>query len=289
MVSQSQIEFMQILAELGALTRRDVTQGRKLVKYQKSAQTMLKKDPVCGHTLLGLLSCLEHDLAAMHACHKKAIDLDESCFTLIYYAVSLEKSCLWNESARFALLALDYDPMNLKILEAVIKLVPLTGRFSLLKRLLPQLQEAQGGEQHLRHCDCEMVSEVLAQHGLLERDVKPMIAAIGDVLSATDIILQDFRYDIVTRRHEAPFLHFRFAIPDDFVASYYEDLVDARLAAELFHPRLGDAVSWSIENATVYQLYACMDQELEESADSIRVPDPEKIRLIEELIAGVVA
>lgn len=287
MISQSQIEFMQIFSELGALPRRDITQGIKLTKFKKSAQSMLKKDPVCANTLLGLLACLEHDIDSMHEYHKKAIALAESCFSLIYYAVSLEKSCLWNESARFALLALDYDPANLKILDAIIKLAPLTGRFSLFKRVLPQWQQASNGEQHPCHCDYEIITDLLAKHGLVEKDLKPLVAAIGDALSGTTIILRNFRYDIVTRRYDAPFVHFRFAIPDDFVASYYEDVVDAKLAAIVFHPRLCDAFSWSLENKTVYQLYDYMDKELEDSADTIRVPDPEQMKRIAELIEGV--
>ena len=287
MISQPQIEFMQSFGELSVLTRRDITQGMKLARYKKNALSMLKKDPVCANTLLGLLACLEHDIESMHAYHKKAIESSESCFTLIYYAVSLEKSCLWNESARYALLALDYDPANLKILEAIIKLAPLTGRFALLKRILPQWQEASHGMQHPCHCDYEIIVDLLAKHGLLEKDLKPLVGAIGDALSETNIILQNFRYDIVTRRHDAPFIHFRFVIPDEFVASYYEDMIDARLAALVCHPRLFDAFSWSVENATVYQLYDCMDKELRDSEDTIRVPDPEKMKLIEELVAGV--
>jgi hypothetical protein len=287
MISQSQIEFMEAFGELSVLTRRDITQGAKLSRYKKTAQSMLKKDPVCANTLLGLLACLEHDLESMHNCHKAAIELSESCFSLIYYAVSLEKSCLWNESARFALLALDYDPNNLKILEAIIKLVPLTGRFALFKRLLPQWRAANNDVPHPWDCDYEVITDVLAKHGLLEKDLKPLVAAIGDAFSRTNIILQDFRYDIITRRHDAPFLHFRFAIPDEFVASYYEDLIDAKLAELFCHPRLSDAFSWSVESATVYKLYDYMDKELEESADTIRVPDPEKMKQIEELIQGV--
>ena len=287
MISQSQIEFVQAFGELSLFSRRDITQGMKLARYKKNAQSMLKKDPVCAHTLLGVLACLEHDIEAMHACHKRAIEISESCFSLVYYAVSLEMSCLWGESARYALLALDYDPANLKILEAIIKLTPLTGRFSLFKRILPQWQQANNGVQHPCSCDYEIISETLAKHGLLEKDLKPLISCIGDALCETDIILKDFRYDIVTRRHDVPFLHFRFAIPEEFVASYYEDQIDSWLAAQVFHPRLCDAFSWSLENSTGYQLYDCMDQELKSSADTIRVPDPDKMKLIEELIAGV--
>jgi len=278
---------MQALGELSVLTRRAPSQGLHFTKYKKNAQSMLQQDPVCGNTLLGLLSCLEHDIEAMHAFHKKAIALSESCFSLVYYAVSLDKSCLWAESARHALLALDFDPANVKILEAIIKLAPLTGRFSLLKRILPQWQEASQGVQHPCHFDYEIISDLLTRHGLLEKDLKPLIAGIGEVFSESSIILQDFRYDIVTRRHGAPFIHFRFAIADDLVASYYEDLIDDRLATYDSHPRAYDAFSWSVENNAVYQLYDCMEKEWEESSDTIRVPDPEKMRLIEELVAGV--
>ena len=287
MISQSQIDFMQSFGELSVLMRRDITQGSRLAKHKKNAQAMLKRDPVCANTLLGLLACLEHNVEAMHEYHKRAIALAEDCFSLIYYAVSLEKSCLWSESARYALLALDRDPANLKILEAIIKLAPLTGRFSLLKRVLPQWQVLNDGLQHPCHCDQEIIIDLLARHGLLEKDLKPLIAGIGDALSETNIILQNFRYEIVTRRHDAPFLHFRFAIPDEFVASYYEDLIHLKLSALVCHPRLLDAFSFSVENATAYQLYDCMDRELKESAETIRVPDPERMKLIEELIEGV--
>jgi len=287
MISQSQIEFLQYFGELGALSRRDITQGTKLARYKKNSRSMLKKDPVSANTLLGLLACLEHDIESMHEYHKKAIELSESCFSLIYYAASLERSCLWGESVRYALLALDYDPNNLKILDATIKVAPLTGRFSLFKRLLPQWQQANNGVPHLYQGDFETISALLAEHGLLEWDLKPIISAIGDALSETDLIVRSFKYEIVTRRHDPPFLHFRFAIPDEFVASYYEDMIAARLDAIICHPRLFDAFSFSVENSTVFELYDCMDKELEDSADTIRIPDPDKMKLIEELIEGV--
>jgi hypothetical protein len=287
MISQSQIELVQSFSELSVLSQRDSTQGTRLAKYKKNATSMLKNDPICANTLLGLVACLEHDLESMHACHKKAIGLSESCLSLIYYAASLEKACLWNESARYALLALDYDPGNLKVLDSIIKLAPLTGRFSLFKRLLPQWQQANNGVPHPYQGHYEIISDLLAQHGLLEKDLKPLVTAIGDALSETKIILQKFQYDIVTRKHDAPFIHFRFVIPDEFVSSYYEDLLDDKLATLACHPRLFDAFSLSVENATLYQLYQCMDKELEESADTIRVPDPDKMKLIEELIEGV--
>jgi len=287
MVSQSQIELMQSFGELSMLSRRDSTQGKTLAKFRNSAASMLKKDPVCANILLGLIACLEHDSASMHLHHKQAIELSESSFSLIYYAASLEKACLWNETARYALLALDHDPGNLKILASIIKLAPLTGRFSLFKRLLPQWQKANDGVPHHYDGDYEIITDLLAQNGLLEKDLKPLVSAIGDALSETNLILQKFQYDIVTRKHDSPFIHFRFVIPDEFVASYYEDMIDAKLAALICHPRLFDAFSLSVENATVYQLYDYLEKELEQSADTIRVPDPDKMKHIEELVQGV--
>lgn len=287
MISQAQIDFLQSFAELSLLTRRDITQGIKLARFKKDARTMLKREPVCGNALLGLVACFEHDLESMHAYHKKAIELSESCFSLIHYAASLERSCLWNESARYALLALDYDPTNLKILDAIIRLAPLTGRFSLFKRLLPQWQQANNGVPHQFDGDFPVIAEILARNGLLEKDLKQVISAIGDALSETTLILRGFSYELVTTGCDMPFIHFRFVLPDEFVASYYEDLIDAKLAAVVGHPRLFDAFSMSVENSTVYQLYDYMDRELEQSADTIRVPDPEQMKLIEELIEGV--
>jgi hypothetical protein len=284
---QSQIEFMQAFSELNRLPRREPN-GFKLSPYKKTAQNLLKKDPVIGNTLLGLLACLEHDLPAMHEYHRRALDEGESCFSLIYYAVSLEKSCLWGEAARFGLLALDLEPANLKILEAIIKLAPLTGRFSLFKRLLPQWQAANGGIPHGCHIDQEIVSDLLARHGLQEKDLKEILAGVGSALSETNVVLQDFRYEIVTRRREAPFLHFRFAISDELAAASYEDAVDAKLAGVFSHPRLTDAFSFSIENAGMYRLFESMERELREHPDAVRVPDPQKMKAIEELVAGVV-
>ena len=287
MVSQAQVEFTQLYDELSKLTRRDITQGIKLAKYKKSAGSMLKKDPVCGNTLLGLIACLEHDIAAMHHPHKKAIELSESCFTLMDYAVSLEKSCLWNESVRYALSALDQDPQNLKLLDAIIRVAPLTGRFSLLKRMVAQREQAVEGVPHPFRGHSEVVSEILSRNGLLEKELKELVTAIGIALSETDLILHKFSYDFVTESQQPSFIHYRFVIPDQFVASYYEDLIAGKLDEQTFHPRIFEAFSYSVENSTVYQLYDYMEKELEASSDTIRVPDPEKMKLIEELVQGV--
>lgn len=286
-MTQSELEFTRYYQELTSLYRRDVTQGIKLGKYKKHAQSMMKKDPVAANTLLGLLACLEHDMASMHEYHKKAIDLCESTFSLMYYAASLEKSCLWNESVRYALLALDYQQDNFQLLSAIIEIAPLTGRFSLLKRLLPQWEEANNCVPHHFHGHCETIGEILSANGFLEKDLKAVLTVIGDALSETDVILKKFRYDIVTGRHDTSFVHFRLAISDQFAAAYYEDLIGAKLDAARFHPRIYDAFSFSVENSTVYELYDYMEKELNASADSICIPDPDQMKLVEELVAGV--
>jgi hypothetical protein len=287
MISQTQIEFMHAFSELNKLTRREPSQGMRLTRFKKLAYDLQKKDPVCGNTLFGLISCLERDVEAMHAFHKQALEFGESCFSLVYYAVSLEKSCLWSEATRFGLLALDYDPNNAKLLEAVIRLVPLAGRFSLYKRLLPHWQEAHDGVPHPGHSDDQLVNQLLAVHGLLEKDLRQLICAVGDALSETNLIIKQFGYEIVNRSKEAPFLHYRFAIDDDLVATHYEDLIDAKLAQLHYHPRLFDAFSFSVENAAVHRLYEYMDQELAEDSQDLRIPDPERMRLIEDLVQGV--
>ena len=287
MTSKSETEFIRYQGELKALTRRDITQGIKLAKYKKYAQSMLKRDPVAGNTLLGLIACLCHDQIGMHTCHKQAIQLEESCFSLMNYAASLQKACLWSESARYALLALDCEPENLTLLEAIIGIAPLTGRFSLLKRLLPQWQRAHGGEIPGWHRHVDAVGDLLARHGLQERDLMGLLVAIGEALSATDVILQNFSYDLVTDGNELSFLHYRFLIPDQLAASYYEDLIAAKLEGFPCHPRMFDVFSFSVENSDVYELYEQMEKELRSGADAFGVPDPDKMRLIEELVAGV--
>lgn len=285
---QTQLEFAQLCTELGGLARRDITQGIKLEKYKKMAKSMFKKDPVSGNTLLGLIACLEHDIASMHLHHGNAIQLGESCFSLMYYAISLEKSCLWGEAARYALLALDHEPQDRKLLDAVIGVAPLTGRFSLLKRLLSQWQEAHAGTPHPNHGHFQMVSDILSFNGLLEKDLKQVLAAVGEAFSETDAILQQYSYDLVPQKESPGFIHYRFILPDQLVASYYEDLIAAKLGSLACHPRIFDAFSFSVENSAVYELYEYMEKELVvESADTIRVPDPDKMKLIEELVAGV--
>ena len=287
MVSQSEVEFTQLYHELKKVSRRDVTQGIKLAKYKKSAKSMLKRDPVDANVLLGLVACLEHDITSMHDYHKNAIAVSGCCLSLMFYAASLEKSCLWNESAKYALLALDHEPDNPRLLDAIISLAPLTGRFSLLKRLLPQWQQANGGQIHPHRADCEKIGEVLSINGLLEKDLKEVLADIGDALSETELILHKIDYEVVIERHGSAFIHYRFVIPDQFVASFYEDLIAAKLDAGQYHPRIFEAFSFSVENSTVYELYDYMEKELVASADTIRVPSPDKMKLIEELVAGV--
>jgi len=248
----------------------------------------LRRDEVCGYTLLGLLACLERDIPAMHEHHKRALELEECCFSLIYYAVSLEKSCLWSEAIRYGLIALDYDPHNEKIFEALLKLVPLSGRITLYQRLLAQWQTANSGVPHSSHLDAAIILELLSRHELKERDLKGLLDAVGAALSESNLVLDNFRYEIVTRRRQAPFLHFRFIVPDDLPAGYYEDLVDGHLARTFYHPRLTDAFSFSFENAAVYELFASMEEELAQAGEELRTPDPEKLKIIEELVAGVV-
>jgi hypothetical protein len=314
-------DFVKLSRELNALRRRDVTQGVKLAKYKKSARSLMKKDPVSANTLLGLVACLEHDLPSMHLYHKKAIELSESSFTLMFYAASLHKSCLWDESAKYLLSALDHEPTNLHILDRAIQIVPLTGRFPLLKKLLEQRQELeqtparktrqsviqflfalvpklQLGNARTRKAPAlpqakrsvttpDQVSRLLSRHGLQEKDLKAVVTAIGDALSETEVILENFTYELVMNEPDTSFLHYRFLIPDQFVASNYENLVAARLQSVELHPRIFDVFSFSMENSAFYELYVYMEKELADSADTVRVPDPEKMKLIEELVDGV--
>ncbi|MBU5637555.1 hypothetical protein KOM00_12530 [Geomonas sp. Red69] len=286
MFFRKQPDFGQLLRELGAFSRRDVTQGLKLAKHKKSAQALLKKDPVSGHVLLGLVACLEHDIASMHAQYLQAVELSDSYLSLMYYALALEKSCLWNDAAKYALLALDRAPQEPKLLNAAIGIAPLTGRFSLLKKLLSQWQESHEGVRHPRQDDYETVTETLARQGLAEQDLKAVLAGIGTAFSETDAILLQCRYELVHGK-DSSFIHYRFVLPDSLVATYYEDRVSEKLSTVPCHPRIFDAFSFSVENGTVYDLYDCMERELASSADTIKVPDPDKMKLIEELIRDV--
>ena len=286
MFFRKQPDFAQLLRELGAFARRDVTQGHKLSRYKKAAQSLLKKDAVSGHALLGLVACLEHDIATMHVEHARAIELSESHLPLVYYALSLEKACLWSESAKYTLLALDRAPKDPKLLNAAIGIAPLTGRFSLLKKLLHQWQESHEGVRHPRQDDFETVNRILTRQGLAEQDLKPVLGAIGDAFSETDAILQEYRYELVSTK-DSSFVHYRFVLPDSLVATYYEDQVAERLSGLACHPRIFDAFSFSVENGTIYELYDYMERELASSSDTIKVPDPEKMKLIEELIKDV--
>ncbi|QWV99325.1 hypothetical protein KP003_08890 [Geomonas nitrogeniifigens] len=286
MFFRKQPDFGQLLRELGAFSRRDVTQGLKLAKYKKSAQALLKKDPVSGHVLHGLVACLEHDIASMHAQYLQAVELSDSYLSLMYYALALEKSCLWNDAAKYALLALDRAPQEPKLLNAAIGIAPLTGRFSLLKKLLSQWQESHEGVRHPRQDDYETVTETLARQGLAEQDLKAVLAGIGTAFSETDAILLQCRYELVSGK-DSSFIHYRFVLPDSLVATYYEDRVSEKLTTVPCHPRIFDAFSFSVENGTVYDLYDCMERELASSADTIKVPDPDKMKLIEELIRDV--
>ena len=286
-------DFVKLSRELNSLKRRDVTQGVKLARYKKSACSLMKKDPASASTLLGLVACLEHDLPSMHLYHKKAIELSESSFTLMFYAASLHKSCLWDESAKYLLSALDHEPANLHILDRAIQIVPLTGRFSLLNKLLEQRQELEQTAPHkapalpsLQHSD--QVSRILSRHGLQEKDLKAVISSIGDALSETDVILENFKYEVVVREEpDHSFLHYRFMIPDLFVASHYEELVSDKLRTVDLHPRIFDAFSFSMENTAYYDLYVYMEKELADNLDTVRVPDPAKMKQIEELVEGV--
>ncbi|ACH39109.1 hypothetical protein Gbem_2096 [Citrifermentans bemidjiense Bem] len=284
---KKQTDFTQLWSELSLFTRRDVTQGIKLAKYKKAAGSLLKSDPVSGHALMGLVACLEHDLSSMHAQHLKAIELSQSCLPLMYYALSLEKSCLWNECAKYTLLALDLAPQDPKLLNAALRIAPLTGRFSLQKRLLQQWQESHEGVRHPDQGHFDALNGSLAKHGLLEKDLKQVITAVGDAFCESDAILLKHRYELVPLKDGTFFIHYRFLLPDNLVASYYEDLIAAKLDAAACHPRIFDVFSFSVENETMYELYDYMDRELGESADTIKVPDPEQIKLIEELVAGV--
>lgn len=286
MFFRKQPDFPKLLHELGAFTRRDVTQGLKLARYKNAAQSLLKNDAVSGHALLGLAACLEHDIDTMHAQYARAIELSESHLTLMYYALALEKSCLWSESAKYALLALDRAPKDPKLLNAAIGIAPLTGRFSLLNKLLSQWRESHEGVRHPRQGDFGTVTQTLASQGLAEQDLKVVLAAIGTAFSETDVILQQYRYELVPGK-DTSFIHFSFVLPDSLVASYYEDLVTERLSTLPWHPRIFDVFSFSVENETVYELYDCMERELAYSADTIKVPGPEKMKLIEELVKGV--
>lgn len=280
-------DFLKLWTELSLFTRRDVTQGILLAKYKKAAGSLMKSDPVSAHALLGLVACLEHDLSSMHAEHKKAIELSVSCLSLMYYALSLEKACLWNECAKYTLLALDLAPQDPKLLNAALRIAPLTGRLSLQKRLLAQWQQSHEGVRHPDQGHCEMLNESLVKHELMEQDLKLVIAAVGDALCESDAIILKHRYELIPLVDSCCFIHYRFLLPENLVATYYEDLISAKLDSIACHPRIFDVFSFSVENETMYELYDYMDRELGASADTIKVPDPKQIELIEELVAGV--
>ncbi|WP_414041585.1 hypothetical protein ACJU26_05870 [Acidithiobacillus sp. M4-SHS-6] len=100
-----------------------------LRRLRNEAQAAMHADPAASHIVLGILSCMEGNVAEMHQHHRIAINLDsQSYMAYENYIVSLQRSGFYREAWQLAQESLEKFPDVKSLLELAVRSAFYSGR-----------------------------------------------------------------------------------------------------------------------------------------------------------------
>lgn len=111
----------------------------KLRRLRNEAQAAMDANPAASHVVLGILACLEGDVAKMREHHRIAINLGgQSYIAYENYTVSLQRSGFYREAWQVAQESLEKFPDVKGLLELTIRTAFYSGRVHQAVELLKQ-------------------------------------------------------------------------------------------------------------------------------------------------------
>ena len=113
----------KLINKLNKMAVRKEGNELELKRCKDGAKKLKENDIVAAFTILGMVACLEKDIKKTHSFHKNAITLSHEDVAEIHqYVVSLANLALFQDAYTWALKAYDKDPLNLNIIDALIKI-----------------------------------------------------------------------------------------------------------------------------------------------------------------------
>ena len=125
MVPASASKYDEIILDLNEIAKEfNITPYVfKLNRYKTDATLMVQNDPENSYSILGMISCLESDLEAMHKYHRMALKCSgKSSRSLFQYSSSLYNCDLFEEAYDYAYQAYEKDKRDRATLQILLKL-----------------------------------------------------------------------------------------------------------------------------------------------------------------------
>jgi len=88
-LAQPKTKYEEMLENLNRISRSSDVNKLQLTRIKKEAEKMKKYNLAEAFALLGIISCLEHDIESMNSNHKNAIEYEDSTRMRLNYATSL--------------------------------------------------------------------------------------------------------------------------------------------------------------------------------------------------------
>jgi len=255
----------KIILQLNDMLESGNVNQIELRKIKKNLLDLRSTDPVNAHVVLGIISCLEHNIAEMRKNHELAIKFQNDSHTVGNYSVSLSKYGLYLESAKYSLIAFEKDKKDLQHFRYVRDQFFYSGQFSscliFLKKYKPLYINDPGEYQQITVNEqiIDLILRFLHTHNISEQDVINAISASLEITQKKSLLLVDPNISLMSFSDEE-WLDISFVIRLRNDSSSVLEELDARF--DSFNPIIKEFISidFEIENGPVSKIITKIDE-----------------------------
>lgn len=147
-MSQPKTQASDLIDRLNDLIRRDERSDFVLKQIRRDADRLKKIDAATSYLLLGMVACLERNIAATREFHEKALRLRDDFVTNSNYATSLYKIGAITEATGYRERAVKLEPENITALEKLIDNAVAICRFRYAQRLIDKWKSLNPNKQY---------------------------------------------------------------------------------------------------------------------------------------------
>lgn len=218
--------------------------------FRAEAEKLLKISPAEGYTAYGAIASIICDVGGIHDNYEKAINLHKyNADIMMSYSVALSTVYLFEEAAEKALLALEYDPLDVDCLDMAIRKSFFSGQFKKAIELVGECNKRKIECQGIKRDDIFDTHAFALQHEIDESLILSILETAGKVIRSHGKHASDnYMMLYPVNDEESSWLHYSMLIPAsiDEIVDISMDFADA-LADERFPPEQTSKFIVSIE------------------------------------------
>lgn len=243
-----QLKSVDLIDRLNSISAHDRKNEVFMRKLKAEAEGLVRADPLGGYMVLGMISCLQENVAAMRDYHKKALRLapkDRSAN--VNFAASLDRCGYISEEIGYLLEVYAATPKDPDIIIKLIFPNINLGRYNDSLEFIIIYNKLRPDNPCPRLKDVKSSSNLIKECGVEEKDVEKYIGFCIDFLHENNVFSLDFAFRFLSDEFYS-WIDYSIIVdrPVDQVINLSAILAE-RLASEKFSSNLMDCVTIGLE------------------------------------------